>query len=135
MCCLPKRATSKNFAAGAYLWIPLEHVEAIEIQKPSKLRDLLWIPALVQTGPAFKDKELGEVLFPVLAPGSGQRADANVRLGRATEWDEAGELSIPFGQRCFLVDGEEIPLLDIRKIEFTSAAFSDDNSEEAEAGA
>src|SRR5947209_3029508 len=50
------------FAAGAYLWIPFEHIEAIELQKPSKLRDLLWIPALVKTGPKFKDKDLGEVL-------------------------------------------------------------------------
>jgi len=107
------------FAAGAYLWIPFEHIEAIEIQKPAKLRDLLWIPALVRTGPAFKEKELGEVLLPVLAPFTHQRSDVNVKLGRATEWDADGELSVPFGQRCFLIDGEEVPILEIRKIEFT----------------
>jgi type VI secretion system protein ImpE len=58
------------FAAGAYLWIPLAHVESIEIQPPARLRDLLWIPALVRTGPAFRGTELGEVLLPVLAPFS-----------------------------------------------------------------
>jgi type VI secretion system protein ImpE len=110
------------FAAGAYLWIPFEHIEAIEIQQPQKLRDLLWIPALVRTGPAFKEKELGEVLLPVLAPGTAQRSDGSVRLGRATEWDEVDGESVPFGQRCFAIDGEEIPILDIRKIEFQKAA-------------
>jgi type VI secretion system protein ImpE len=110
------------FAAGAYLWIPLEHVESIEIQEPKRLRDLLWVPALVRTGPAFRGTELGEVLLPVLAPFSAKRADDAVRLGRATEWDEQDDLSVPFGQKVFLFDGEEVPLLDIRKIEFTPAA-------------
>jgi len=74
------------YAAGAYLWIPLAHVEAIETEAPKRLRDLLWVPALVRTGPAFKGTELGEVLLPVLAPFSAKRSDDNIRLGRATEW-------------------------------------------------
>jgi len=113
------------FAAGAYLWIPFEHIEQIEIQDPKKLRDLLWIPALVRTGPAFRDKELGEVLLPVVAPFSSKRADGQVRLGRATEFDEVDGQSVPFGQRCLLIDGEEIPLLEIRKIEFTATEGPD----------
>ena len=56
------------YAAGQYLWIPFEHMESIEMQAPKRLRDLIWAPALVRTGPSFKDKELGEVLIPVLAP-------------------------------------------------------------------
>jgi type VI secretion system protein ImpE len=109
------------FAAGAYLWIPLEHIESIEIEAPKRLRDLLWAPALVRTGPAFKDKELGEVLLPVLAPFSWKHPDDNVKLGRATEWTELDGLSVPSGQRMFSVDGEDFPLLEIRKIEFTPA--------------
>jgi len=109
------------FAAGAYLWIPLEHIESIEMEPPKRLRDLLWAPALVRTGPAFKDKELGEVLMPVLAPFSWKHPDDNVKLGRATEWAELDGLNVPSGQRIFSVDGEDIPLLEIRKIEFTPA--------------
>jgi type VI secretion system protein ImpE len=105
------------FAAGAYLWIPFEHIESIEIEPPTRLRDLLWAPALVRTGPKFKDKELGEVLLPVLAPFSWQHPDDDVKLGRATEWADG----IPSGQRMFSVDDEEFPLLEIRKIEFTPA--------------
>jgi type VI secretion system protein ImpE len=109
------------FAAGAYLWLPLEHIESIEMEAPKRLRDLLWIPALVRTGPAFKDKELGEVLLPVLAPFSWKHPDDNVKLGRATEWAELDGLSVPSGQRTFSVDDEDVPLLEIRKIEFTPA--------------
>jgi len=109
------------FAAGAYLWIPFEHIESIEMEAPKRLRDLLWAPALVRTGPKFKDKELGEVLLPVLAPFSWRHADDNVKLGRATEWAEVDGVSVPSGQRMISVDGEDVPLLEIRKIEFTSA--------------
>jgi type VI secretion system protein ImpE len=109
------------FAAGAYLWIPFEHIESIELEAPKRLRDLLWAPALVRTGPAFKDKELGEVLLPVLAPFSWKHPDDNVKLGRATEWAEVDGVSVPSGQRIFSVDDEDFPLLDIRKIEFTPA--------------
>jgi type VI secretion system protein ImpE len=110
------------FAAGAHLWIPLAHVESIEMEPPKKLRDLLWIPALVRTGPAFKGTELGEVLLPVLAPFSSKRSDDNIRLGRATEWAETDGQVLPFGQRVFDVDGEEVPILEIRKVEFVPAA-------------
>lgn len=109
------------FAAGAYLWIPLEHIESIELEPPRRLRDLLWAPALVRTGPAFKDKELGEVLLPVLAPFSWKHSEDDVKLGRSTVWTEVDGLSVPSGQRMFSVDEEDFPLLEIRKIEFTPA--------------
>ena len=112
------------FAAGAYLWIPLEHIESIEMQPPRRLRDLLWIPALVRTGPAFRGTELGEVLLPVLSPFSWRQADDNLRLGRSTDWQEVDGQNVPFGQRMFSVDGEDIPILEIRKVEFAPVAES-----------
>jgi type VI secretion system protein ImpE len=114
-------------AAGAYLWIPFEHIESIEFQPPKRVRDLLWRPALVKTGPAFKDKELGEVLVPVLSPFSWKNADDNVKLGRATVWETAedGE-PLPYGQKTYLVDGEDIPILELNKIEFARGAESDE---------
>lgn len=109
------------FTAGAYLWIPLEHIESIELQPPKKLRDLLWAPVLIKTAASFKQAELGECLLPVLSPFSFQHADDNVRLGRSTVWEEQDGAEVPFGQKMFLVDGEEIPLLDIRTVEFEQA--------------
>ncbi len=106
------------FAAGAYLWVPMQHIVSIEMEAPKRLRDLLWIPALVRTGPAFKDKELGEVLIPAISPLSYLDADTNVKLGRATEWRETEDGAVPVGLKTFLADGEDIAILEIRKIEF-----------------
>jgi type VI secretion system protein ImpE len=109
------------FAAGAYLWIPFEHIVSIEMEAPKKLRDLLWAPALVRTGPDFREKELGEVLIPVLYPNSFADPNDAVRLGRETNWREVeGGEPIPLGQKMFLIDGEEFPLLEVRKLEFTA---------------
>lgn len=113
------------FAAGDYLWLRLEHIASIEMEPPKRLRDLLWIPAKVQTGPAFQGQNLGEVLLPVLSPFTWQHPDDAVRLGRSTEWceDEAGEIS-PYGQKMLSVDGNETPLLDLRKLEIHTPAQS-----------
>lgn len=110
------------FAAGAYLWLPLEHVVSIEMEAPKRLRDLLWIPALVRTGPAFKDKELGEVLLPAICPLSSDESDPNIKLGRVTEWREKEDGAVPVGLKTFLVDGEDFPILEVRKIEFHVAS-------------
>ncbi|MBZ5619979.1 MAG: virulence protein SciE type [Acidobacteriia bacterium] len=109
------------FAAGQYMWIPLAHVASVEMQPPKRLRDLLWAPVLLHTGPSFKDMELGEVLMPVLAPFSFRHADDAVRLGRATVWEELGDELVPFGQKSFLVDGEEYPILELRRLEIAGA--------------
>jgi type VI secretion system protein ImpE len=110
------------FAAGDYMWLPLAHVSSIQIEPPKRLRDLLWAPALIHTGPELQDRELGEVLMPVLSPFSFRHADDAVRLGRATVWEEAENgQEIPFGQKMLLVDGEEFPLLEIRTLEIAAA--------------
>jgi len=110
------------FAAGDYLWIPYEHISSIEMEAPKRLRDLLWSPAIVRTGPAFKGKELGEVLLPVLSPLSWKHSNDQVRLGRATEWEDDGTGAVvPLGQKMFAVDEDEVPILEIRKLEFTAA--------------
>jgi len=108
------------FAAGAYLWIGFEHIASIEMEAPKRLRDTLWIPALVRTGPSFRGKELGEVLVPAITPLSWQDPDGAVRLGRTTEWRESDAGAIPLGQKLLLVDGADFPFLEIRKLEFTN---------------
>jgi type VI secretion system protein ImpE len=114
------------FAAGNYLLLPLEHVASIQIPPPQRLRDLLWTPAAVRTTPSFKGTELGEVLIPVLAPFSWRHADEAVRLGRVTVWEkpEAYDYQVPFGQKMWLVDEEEIPILELRALEFNPASVA-----------
>lgn len=111
------------FAAGSYVWIPFEHIASVEMGPPQRLRDTLWSPALVQTGPAFHQKDIGEVLIPAIYPFSWKREDENVWLGRVTDWleDENGR-EIPAGQKTFLVDGEEFPFLEVRSLTFSQPA-------------
>ena len=114
-------ANLEVFAAGSYMIIPFSLLSSVEISPPRRLRDLLWIPAVIRTTPAFQDRELGETLLPALTPFSAKHASDAVRLGRETVWEEneAGELC-PVGQKLLLVDGEEMPILEVRKIEFAS---------------
>ncbi len=106
------------FAAGDYMWISYRDIAAIQIEPPKRLRDLLWVPAKLITGPTFRSRDLGEILLPAISPLSWQHPDPEVRLGRVTEWceDETGEIA-PFGQKNVLVDGEEFPFLEIRELE------------------
>jgi type VI secretion system protein ImpE len=111
------------FAGGQYLWLPLEHVATVRMERPARLRDLLWAPAKLMTGPGFRGLELGDVLIPVLTPLAAQHADPQVRLGRVTVWEELADGQVaPAGQKLLLVDGEEVPLLDVRELVITAAA-------------
>lgn len=113
------------YAAGAYLWIPFVHIASLQMQAPRRLRDTLWSPALVLTGPGFEGTDIGEVLLPAVYPFSWKSDDESVWLGRYAEWvaDDAGH-SYPVGQKLLLVDGEEVPLLEIRSLEFAADASS-----------
>ena len=106
------------FAGGDYLWISFRDIAVIRLQPPQRLRDLLWAPAKLLTGPTFRSRDLGEIMLPAVSPLSWQHPEEEVRLGRVSEWyeDDAGEV-IPFGSKNLLVDGEEFPLLEVRELE------------------
>jgi type VI secretion system protein ImpE len=110
------------FAAGSYMWIPFGLLNSIEIAPPKKLRDLLWLPAIIRTSDKYEERELGEVLLPVLTPFASQHANANVRLGRATLWEETPEgETIPVGQKLLLADDDELPILEVRSVKIAMA--------------
>jgi type VI secretion system protein ImpE len=119
------------FAAGAYMWIPFVHIESIEIQQPRRLRDLLWTPAVVRTGPSFADRDLGEILLPAMCPLSAKSSDDAVRVGRTTLWEESAEGAIPLGQKVLIVDDEEVPLLEIRHLKFETGASTEEGASAA----
>ncbi len=110
------------FAGGRYLWLPFAHLASLRVDAPARLRDLRWAPARLATGPSVRDLELGEVLLPALTPAAWRHADAEVRLGRATDWDElpGGEWA-PAGQKLLRVDGELVPLVDVRELTVATA--------------
>jgi type VI secretion system protein ImpE len=111
------------FAGGNYLWIPLRHIASLEIQPPTRLRDLLWASAMLRMGSAFALPDLGQVLLPALAPLTFRHPDPQVRLGRRTEWSlDDRDREIAAGQKVLIVDGEEIPFLEIRTLEIAQTA-------------
>jgi type VI secretion system protein ImpE len=112
-------ANLEVYMAGSYTWIPVAYLRKVEIEPPSNLRDLMWARARVETTPEFRLQELGEVLIPALCPLSSGHTDENVRLGRETAWEEdPTHEAVPFGAKVMLVDGADIPLLSIRRVEW-----------------
>src|SRR5215471_14336817 len=98
------------FIGDKYTWIALEQIASIEIAKPKLLLDLLWSPAVICPAPAYAALHLGEILVPVLSPNSTKHSDDAVRLGRCTIWEEEpGGHCVPFGQKLFLIDDQEVP--------------------------
>ena len=69
----------------------------------------------------YKERELGEVLLPVLTPFATQHADPAVRLGRLTLWEESDGQVHPVGQKLLLADDEEWPILELRNVEIAIA--------------
>jgi type VI secretion system protein ImpE len=116
-------ANLELYAAGSYVWLPFSLLRRVEMQAPKRLRDLLWAPIRVRPSESYKGSELGEVFCPVLTPGSWRHSDDAVRLGRMTLWEDlnSGEKA-PYGQKVWLVDGEEFPILELRQLEIQSSA-------------
>jgi type VI secretion system protein ImpE len=92
------------------------------MEAPRRVRDLIWIPAVLRTGPRCGGLDLGEVLIPALTPFAYRHADNAVRLGRQTVWEQADDSTVPVGQKLLLVDGEEFPILEVRSLEFPAAS-------------
>ena len=106
------------FAGGSFMWIPFQHLERVEVEKPRRLRDLLWAPSRVVTAPTFKE-DLGEVLLPAITAEATRDESEQVKLGRETYFGVGEDgLEIPVGQKLLLADDEEIPLLEIRELVF-----------------
>jgi type VI secretion system protein ImpE len=109
----------ETFVQKDYVWLPLDNIRTIEITPPKRLRDLIWISAKIE----MRDGVLGDVFLPALYHGSSEHPDERVRLGRMTDWKTIGEgTMLGAGQRIFLIDDSEQPILDIRNIEFAIAS-------------
>lgn len=120
------------FIAGSYTWIPTCYMRRLEIEPPQALRDLLWARARIEATPDFRLQDLGEVLLPVLAPLSWTSQDNSVRLGRTSVWEDQPDGSERlFGQKLLLIDGEEIPLLQVRSLEWDAQEEASGDSADA----
>ncbi len=98
-----------------YSWVPFEGIQELTISPPTKLFDLLWIPAQMTT---WEDLRL-YCFLPVLYPESFLHKEDQVKLGRMTDWiPMGGPYSKGMGQHVFEVGDEEVTLLEIREVVF-----------------
>jgi type VI secretion system protein ImpE len=98
-----------------YAWLPFEQIRRIEISPPTQLRDLLWVRAKLEA----RGGDLGEVFLPVLYPGSAEHGLDTIKIGRQTDWLEAGAgLTRGAGLRLFAIDGKDKVMLEIAEVSF-----------------
>jgi type VI secretion system protein ImpE len=98
---------------GNYYWIPFDDVDTLEVEAPTDLRDLVWIPARL----TLRNGGQHPVLIPSRYPGSAESGDDGLALSRLTRWDALSESAwAGLGQRMWVSDRGEHPLLDIREL-------------------
>jgi len=103
---------------GKYYWAPICRVQRLEIHPPTDLRDLVWTPGLVR----WMNGGQVSCHIPARYPGTETSADEALKLGRKTEWrTEAEDTNLGLGQRLFITDAGESPLLECRTIEFQNS--------------
>jgi len=110
-------------AGGRYMWLPFAYINEIHVEPPKMLRDVRWMPARLSTNESVRDMELGEVLLPTLTPSVWKQSDPDLRLGRATDWEDLSDGDFaPVGQKMLVIDGENIPLISLRDLVISPAA-------------
>lgn len=104
---------------GRYYWVPFCRIARIELEPPSDLRDLIWLPAhftWVNGGSAVG-------LVPSRYPGSDKAAEAAICMARRTEWEEPVEgYALGSGQRVLVTNEGDFSLFDIREIALNADA-------------
>lgn len=116
---------------GKYYWVPFSRISEMTIDKPSDLRDLVWLPSIITlTAGAQKI-----ALLPVRYPGTERTGDGPALLSRKTDWVEKGDISVGIGQRLFATDAGDTPLLEVRKLTLNSPVVESEAAESTPAPA
>lgn len=103
-------------ANGQYYWLPLESCSGIHIDPPADLRDLVWAPAEVMLPNEGRVPALIPTRYPVTGQSTFENADALMQ-SHATHWiEQAPGVWLGVGQRVWMSDVGEHPLLDTRAI-------------------
>ena len=99
---------------GQYYWVPMSRVSKMHSEKPTDLRDLVWLPTEVTWTNGGKLMVMIPVRYPRIEGVSGPGL-----LSRRTDWIAHGEdLAEGTGQRVFATDQDDYPVLQVRSIEF-----------------
>jgi type VI secretion system protein ImpE len=112
---------------GRYYWVPFDRLSKIDLEAPTDLRDVVWMPSHFQ----FANGGEAVGLIPTRYPESESSDDPQVRLARKTVWrEEAPEVFLGLGQRVLATEAGEHAIMDLRTIVLT-ASESDESSSHA----
>lgn len=103
---------------GCYYWAPMQRIKRIDIEPPTDLRDLVWLPA------RFLWSNEGEAvgMIPTRYPGSEAGNDPQLQLARRTDWEQPIDgVYLGMGQRVLATDQGEYPIMNIRRIQSTAS--------------
>ncbi|MEO8652583.1 MAG: type VI secretion system accessory protein TagJ [Ramlibacter sp.] len=110
------------FANGQYYWLPFESCAGIQIEVPVDMRDLVWSPAELMLPNEGRVPVLIPTRYPETAQLTAENAD-QLKQSRATHWIEhAPDVWFGVGQRVWMSDVGEHPILDTRLISMRPAA-------------
>lgn len=102
-------------ADGRYFWLPFEQIGTINFEAPERPRDLVYRTAEIE----LRNGVTARVFIPAIYAPLPPVERPEMRLGRATEWDEShSQLVRGVGQRVFLTDGPEFAVMDIQQLSF-----------------
>ncbi len=100
---------------GRYYWIPMRRLRRVEIEPPTDLRDMVWMPAQLQ----FENGGATVALIPSRYSGTAASGDAALMLSRKTLWQQpVTDFFTGLGQRMFVTDRDEHPLMHTHSIHF-----------------
>jgi type VI secretion system protein ImpE len=104
---------------GRYYWVPFARLAKVDVEAPTDLRDVVWMPA------HFVFANGGETVgvIPTRYPGSESADDQAITFARKTVWQEgAAGLFTGLGQRQLATDSGEHALMDVRALVIGDAA-------------
>jgi type VI secretion system protein ImpE len=108
---------------GKYFWIPPQRVVLLEFHPMKRPRDLYWRRASMQVADGPDGDVYLPTIYPPVANAAAELTDA-LRLGRATDWSQAGEGGPMrgIGAVTLLVGDETLTWLEMDKVNFQAAA-------------
>lgn len=103
------------FVLFDYIWLPFEQIQELEISRPEHPRDLLWTPVRI----VLADGSQRRGYVPALYADTHQQDDAELKLGRMTDWQAAEDGPVTgLGRRQYLVGDENPSILEIGTLQF-----------------
>jgi type VI secretion system protein ImpE len=103
-------------AGGEYMWVPAERLQSLVFEAARRPRDLFWR----RTNLTLKDGTEGLVFIPAIYLWSDAATPDALKLGRQTDWPDAGVGPVRgLGQRLLLVGEDALPLAEAGTLAFT----------------